>query len=244
VKIITLPRKKDWKPRKECVSGKKDKVIESKDRTREGGDIVSVEYVEKVYNRYSGFYDLIFGKVFNSGREMAPYLLDLFPQAELLEVGVGTGLSFPLLPKNISITAIDLSQKMLDKAEQRAASLGMNNVELIKMDATRLDFPDHTFDRVLAAYFVSTVPDPVAVVKEMKRVCRPGGSLVFLNHFRHENRLVGAFEKMISPLCYKIGFRTDLELKTLIRECDLEIDVREKLGAFGLWSAVRCANRD
>jgi phosphatidylethanolamine/phosphatidyl-N-methylethanolamine N-methyltransferase len=204
---------------------------------------VSVEYVEKVYNRYSGVYDLIFGKVFNSGREMAPYLLDLFPGAALLEVGVGTGLSFPLLPKSIGITAVDLSQKMLDKAEERAESLGMQNVELIKMDATRLDFPDHGFDRVLAAYFVSTVPDPVAVVKEMKRVCRPGGYLVFLNHFRHDNRLVGSFEKLISPICYKIGFKTDLDLKMLVQECGLEIDVLEKIGAFGLWTAVRCINR-
>jgi phosphatidylethanolamine/phosphatidyl-N-methylethanolamine N-methyltransferase len=213
------------------------------DRTAKEEMLVSVEYVEKVYNRYSGFYDLIFGKVFNSGREMAPYLLDLFPQAKLLDVGVGTGLSFPLMPKNISITGIDLSQKMLHKAEERAKSLRMQNVELIKMDATRLEFPDHSFDRVLAAYFVSTVPDPVAVVKEMQRVCKPGGYLVFLNHFRHDNFLVGTFEKIISPLCYKVGFQTDLELDMLVRECELEIDVREKVGAFGLWSAVRCVNQ-
>jgi phosphatidylethanolamine/phosphatidyl-N-methylethanolamine N-methyltransferase len=213
-------------------------ITESKE-----GQRVTVEYVEKVYNRYSSFYDLVFGKVFHSGREMAPALLDLFPGARLLEVGVGTGLSFPLLPRNIKITAVDLSQKMLDRAEERAESLGLRNIELIKMDATNLEFPDHTFDRVLAAYFVSTVPDPVKVVTEMKRVCKPGGYLVFMNHFQSENKFFSPFEKAVSPLFYRLGFRTDLSLNRLAGDCDLEIETREKIGFMGNWTAVRCLVR-
>jgi len=201
---------------------------------------VTVEYVEKVYNRYSSFYDVVFGKIFHSGREMAPVLLDLFPGARLLEVGVGTGLSLPLLPRNIGITAIDLSQKMLDRAKKRAASLALRNIELIKMDATRLDFPDQTFDRVLAAYFVSTVPDPVKVVLEMKRVCKPGGLLVFMNHFQSDNKLMNPFEKAVSPVFYRVGFRTDLNLNDLMRDCGLEVETCEKVGFLGNWKAVRC----
>lgn len=201
---------------------------------------MSVEYVEKVYNRYSSIYDLVFGKVFHSGREMAPVLLDLFPGAQLLEVGVGTGLSFPLLPRNIQITAVDLSQKMLDVAKKRVQSLALRNVELIKMDATNLNFPDRSFDRVLAAYFVSTVPDPVKVVLEMKRVCKPGGLLVFMNHFQSDNRLTAPFEKAVSPLFYRLGFRTDLNLNRLMEQCGLEIETREKVGFLNNWTAVRC----
>ena len=201
---------------------------------------MTVEYVEKVYNRYSSFYDVVFGKIFHSGREMAPDLLDLFPGARLLEVGVGTGLSLPLLPRNIAITAIDLSQKMLDRAKKRAASLALRNIELIKMDATRLDFPDQTFDRVLAAYFVSTVPDPVKVVLEMKRVCKPGGLLVFMNHFQSDNKLMNPFEKAVSPVFYRVGFRTDLNLNDLMRDCGLEVETCEKVGFLGNWKAVRC----
>ncbi len=201
---------------------------------------MSVEYVEKVYNRYSSVYDLVFGKVFHSGREMAPVLLDLFPGAQLLEVGVGTGLSFPLLPRNIQITAVDLSQKMLDRAKKRAQSLALRNIDLIKMDATNLNFPDHSFDRVLAAYFVSTVPNPIKVVLEMKRVCKPGGLLVFMNHFQSDNRLTAPFEKAVSPLFYRLGFRTDLNLNRLMEKCDLEIETREKVGFLGNWTAVRC----
>ncbi|MFQ5740348.1 MAG: class I SAM-dependent methyltransferase [Acidobacteriota bacterium] len=203
---------------------------------------MSVEYVEKVYNRYSSVYDLIFGKVFQSGREMAPGWLDLFPGAKLLEVGVGTGLSLPMLPGNIDITGIDLSQKMLDRAKNRVGDLGLENVELIKMDATRLDFPDNTFDRVLAAYFISTVPAPVRVVEEMKRVCRPGGYLVFLNHFLGENPVMRVAGRAFSPLFYRIGFRTNLDLKVLMKAVNLEIEIQEDIDFMGHWKAVRCVN--
>src|ERR1041384_4600835 len=90
---------------------------------------MSVEYMERVYNRYSKVYDFLFGKVFQSGRELGPELLDLFPGAKLLEVGVGTGLSLPLLPRHGEITGIDLSQKMLDQAKKRAETLGLKKLQ-------------------------------------------------------------------------------------------------------------------
>jgi phosphatidylethanolamine/phosphatidyl-N-methylethanolamine N-methyltransferase len=203
---------------------------------------MSVPYIERVYNAYAGVYDLVFGKVFQSGREMAPALLNVFPGAKLLEVGIGTGLSLPLLSKNIDITGIDLSQKMLDYAEKRVKNLNLKNVRLVKMDATKLEFPDNSFDRVLAAYFISTVPDPVAVVEEMKRVCRPGGYLVFLNHFQSDNGFVGVCEKIISPLFYRVGFRTDLNLHKLFRDTDLPIETLERIDFLGHWKAIRCIN--
>ncbi len=203
---------------------------------------MSVEYVEKIYNRYSSVYDVIFGRVFQSGREMAPGLLELSPGADLLEVGVGTGLSLATLPRNISITGIDLSQKMLNKAEKRIVDLRLENTRLIRMDATRLDFPDNSFDRVLAAYFISTVPDPVAVVGEMKRVCRPNGYLVFLNHFLNEKPPIAFLEKALSPMFYHLGFYTDLDLDELMRSTNLEVEVKEDIDFMGHWKAVRCVN--
>lgn len=204
---------------------------------------MSVEHVEKVYNTYSSVYDLIFGPVFSSGREMAPDLLNLFPGARLLEVGAGTGLSIAEMPRNVEITGIDLSQKMLDKAHKRMAHLGRADVHLHKMDATRLEFADNSFDRVLAAYFVSTVPDPIQVVLEMKRVCKPGGIILIMNHFTYDLPLVGALERFFSPLCYRIGFRTDLSAEPLMEECGLEVDRMEKIDFLGHWKAVRCFNR-
>ncbi len=201
-----------------------------------------VEYVEKVYNKQANFYDLFFGRLF-PGRERASELLKLFPGAKLLEVGVGTGLTLPKLPKNVEITGIDLSQKMLAKAQKRVAKLGLDNVKLIRMDATKLDFPDNSFDRVLAAFIVSVVPEPILLVEEMKRVCRPGGYILMANHFLSEHRIKAFVERLASPLCYRIGFNTDLDLEKLLRDTHLEIDFEENSDAIGHWKAVRCINR-
>jgi phosphatidylethanolamine/phosphatidyl-N-methylethanolamine N-methyltransferase len=184
-------------------------------------------------------YDLVFGKVFHNGRVMAPKLLHLFPGAQLLEVGVGTGMTLPLLPRNVEITGIDLSQKMLAKAQQRVKKLGYRHVRLLKMDATKLDFPDNSFDRVLAAYFISTVPDPVTVVRELVRVCKPGGYLLFLNHFHSETPVKRYIEKVISPVCYRIGFKTDLDLHRLMEKAGLQIESIEPIDS-GHWKAVSC----
>lgn len=204
---------------------------------------MSVKHIESVYDSYAWIYDLLFGKVFQSGRERAPVLLKLFPGAKLLEVGVGTGLSLPDCARNVEFTGIDLSQKMLDRAHVRVQELRLRNVQLRKMDATTLEFPDNSFDRVLAAYFISTVPDPIRVVQEMKRVCRPGGYVVFLNHFHSDNGLVRVFEKVLSPLFYRVGFKTDLDLGDLMDNSGLEVDCIENIDFLGHWKAVRCCIR-
>ena len=203
---------------------------------------MTVEYVERVYNRQANIYDLLFGRVF-PGRERASELLKLFPGAQLLEVGVGTGLNLPILPGNVKITGIDLSQKMLDKAHKRVAKHGLDNVELIRMDATKLDFPDNSFDRVLAAFIVSVVPDPIPLLEEMKRVCRPGGYILMANHFLSDYPIKAFFERLASPLFYRIGFNTDLDLKKLIQDAYLDVDFEEDSDAIGHWKTVRCLNQ-
>ena len=106
---------------------------------------------------------------------------------------------------------------MLQKARERSKELGLTNVTLGLMDASNLDFPEDTFDHVLATYVISAVPDPVKTLFEMRRVCRPDGHLVILNHFRSENTILGAVEWMLAPVCTRIGFKTDLRLKPLRR---------------------------
>jgi len=205
---------------------------------------MAAPYVERFYSCVSAVYDLIYGRlqVFNSGRLRAPELLNLFPGARLLEVGVGTGLSIPSLPRNIEITAIDLSRKMLNRARRRLGALGRDDVRLYRMDATRLDFAENSFDRVLAAYFISAVPDPIKAVLEMKRVCKPGGSLLFLNHFHSSSGLLRFLERVLSPLFCLVGFRTDLDLEELMTAAGLQVDRVEKIDWFGHWKAVRCIN--
>ena len=203
---------------------------------------MTMQYVEKCYDFWATTYDFFFKKVFAGGRELAPSLLDLAPGHQLLEIGVGTGLSLPLLPRNIEITGVDVSQGMLDRAAQRVADLKMTHVNLKKMDATKLDFPDASFDRVLAAYVISVVPDPVAVVHEMMRVCKPGGYLLIINHFCAEHFFGRIFDKLISPLTYRVGFNTNLDLHKLFADSGLKIDVLQRVDFMGNWKAVRCVN--
>jgi phosphatidylethanolamine/phosphatidyl-N-methylethanolamine N-methyltransferase len=201
------------------------------------------DHIEKVYSRYAKIYDLVWGRVWTHGREVGLQLLDLSPGDKVLEIGVGTGLSLPTVSRGVEITGIDLSEAMLRKAQQRVEESGCrNNVRLLKMDATRLEFPDNTFDRVYAAYFISTVPSPVDVLREMKRVCRPGGYVVLINHFASEHPVLRALERAVSPLCTRLGFRTDLNLPDLMAQAGLTIDSIERTDLFGQWRAVRCCN--
>ena len=115
-------------------------------------------------------------------------------------------------------------------------------MNLVKMDASDLEFEDDSFDAVLAAYVISTVSDPVGVVEEMKRVCKSNGSILFLNHFRSHNKVMGKAERMLSPLFWRLGFQTDLDLPELLRKTGLTAEIRSKVDFMGLWTAVRCTN--
>lgn len=203
---------------------------------------MNLESVEKVYSNYSGVYDLIFGKIFESGREIGLELLDIRKDDNILEVGVGTGLSLPFYPRYCRIVGIDLSAKMLKEAEKKIKESKLSNVRIHKMDATNMEFEDNAFDAVMAAYFISTVPDPVKAVNEIKRVCKKGGKIIFLNHFMSKNKFVSGIEKRISPVCCKLGFRTDLDLYDLLDKTGLRINKKEKVNFFNYWKAVQCIN--
>ncbi len=125
---------------------------------RLGDVMVGTAYIEWVYNFYAGVYDVVFERFFAAGRRRAVAVVDPRPGERILEVGVGTGACISLFPKNIHFTGIDLSQGMLDEAHEKSKKEGWNHVRLLKMDATKLDFPDDSFDAVLAAYFITTVP--------------------------------------------------------------------------------------
>jgi len=199
--------------------------------------------VERVYSTYAGVYDHIFGKIFHEGRESAVRSLCVSPGERILEVGVGTGLALPLYPPGCTVVGIDLSAAMLDKARQRVEAHGLTNVELHRMDAGQMDFPDDSFDTVMAAYVVTAVPDYRKVVTEMIRVCRPSGRIIMLNHFTNGNKLIAAVEKVISPLCKHLGFRTDLSLKTVLEGTSLHVARKEHVNPLRFWYLVECENR-
>jgi phosphatidylethanolamine/phosphatidyl-N-methylethanolamine N-methyltransferase len=199
--------------------------------------------VERAYELYAPVYDFIFDWIFAPGRAAAIKQCDLQPNETVLEVGIGTGLNLPLYPATCRLTGIDLSSEMLDKAVERVQDLVMPNVILKVMDATSMDFGDNEFDKALATYTISAVPDPVAVLHEMRRVVKPGGTLVILNHFRSERRVTGHFEDLVAPLCTRLGWKSNLSMKPLLAQVGLTPELVQQVNMFHGWRLVKCVNR-
>ena len=204
--------------------------------------MMDYETINRAYAILSPVYDFLFDKIFYPGRVAAIILLEIQPGNRVLEVGVGTGLNLPLYSRDCNVTGIDISKEMLRKAEERVLTLGMVNAKLMVMDGSKLAFPDDSFDRVIATYVISAVPDPVKTLLEMRRVCRPNGHLVILNHFRSENPILGAVEWMLAPVCTRIGFKTDLKLKPLLEKAALSPDQMHRINVMMMngWRLVRC----
>lgn len=203
---------------------------------------INRDQTERVYSNYAVVYDRVFGRVFQASRETVVRNLKVDPGERVLEVGVGTGLCLPLYPPHCDITAIDLSDAMLAKAQERVAELGLTNVKLLRMDAGEMDFADSSFDLVIAAYVVTAVPDYRKLMKEMVRVSRPGGRLILLNHFTQDSPIIAAVEKAISPICARIGFRTDLSVDEVIDGWPLIKERDERVKPLGMWHVVECVN--
>ena len=164
--------------------------------------------------------------------------MDIQPGERVLEVGVGTGINLSLYPKHCSVTGIDFNESMLEIARERAERKDSRNVRLLQMDAADLKFADNAFDIVYAPYLISVVPDPVRVAHEMRRVCRPGGRVILLNHFLSPNLFLSRIERLISPFTIHIGFKADLDLPAFLTQAEMQPQSIEKVNFPKIWSLV------
>jgi phosphatidylethanolamine/phosphatidyl-N-methylethanolamine N-methyltransferase len=202
--------------------------------------VVENDFVERVYEKLASVYDLVFGPTLHPGRLEAISQMNIRPRDSVLEVGVGTGINLSLYPSTCQVTGIDLSTSMLEKAHERIIDKGLRNCQVTAMDAAAMTFPDESFDIVYAPYLISVVPDPVKVAQEMRRVCRRGGRIVILNHFKSQNRILSRIETAISPLTVHIGFKSDLDLDGFLTQANLTPQSIAKVNLFKMWTLATC----
>lgn len=198
--------------------------------------------IKRIYRNYSSVYDLLFKGFFHPRQKKAIHDLNIQSGSRILDVGIGTGLSLPLYPKESEVIGIDLSVDMLKQAAKKVEKLGMNHVSLMEMDACQLAFPENSFDYVIATHIISVVPEPYRVIDEMRRVCKPDGQLVIVNHFVSSHPVIGLVEKKCDPFFRKLGWRLDMSLEDLVAESNLDIIRTSKLNKIDLWKIVHANN--
>ena len=199
--------------------------------------------VEKAYGRWAPVYDLVFGKVFDAGRQSTIAETDRIG-GRILDVGVGTGLSLSDYSRTTKICGVDISEPMLRKAQQRIRALGLRNVEtLAVMDAKNLAFPNAFFDAVVAQYVVTAVPDPEATLNDFIRVLKPGGELILVNHIGAETGARRIFELAFAPLARRLGWRPEFPWARLVNWAaghdNISLIERRPMPPLGHFSLIR-----
>jgi phosphatidylethanolamine/phosphatidyl-N-methylethanolamine N-methyltransferase len=195
---------------------------------------MELDAVRNSYARWAPVYDATFGKITNQGRRAAVAHINA-RGGDVLEVGVGTGLSLEHYGPHLRVTGVDYSPAMLRKARERVARLELVHVAALRrMDARKLGFPDGSFDTVAAMHVLSVVPEPERVMAEIARVLRPGGQVVITNHFKHERGVWAGLARAAAPLERVLGWHSDFEIETVLREASLNVVDRRDLPPMGM----------
>ena len=205
--------------------------------------VLKSPHESKIYSEFSHLYDKIFSRFFCKRITSVITSLNIRPGAKVLEVGVGTGLSLAAYPTHCEVTGIDLAPEMLERAKQKAAENGWRHFRLLQMDALNLDFPDNAFDYVTSFHVISVVPDPVRMMQEIHRVCKPGGTVVIINHFRTTKPVLGPLIGALDPLTRRLGWSASLRLSEAFDSVPVRIEKRFKTSPFSLFTVVLAQNQ-
>lgn len=205
--------------------------------------VIRNPHESKIYSRFSHFYDRIFTHLFSERITNVIQSLNIRPGSKVLEVGVGTGLSMAAYPLHCEVTGIDLAPDMLGRAREKAIDNGWCHIELMEMDALNLEFPDNSFDYVTSFHVISVVPDPIRMMNEIHRVCKPEGKVVIINHFRTTKPVIGPIVGALDPLTRRLGWSASLRLKQAFDGVPIRIEKRFKTSPLSLFTVVVAENQ-
>ncbi len=204
---------------------------------------LDADAVRAAYRRWAAVYDLVFGAISSGGRRRAVTLVNQLPGERVLEVGVGTGLALPHYGREKHITGIDLSREMLQRARERVVEQRLGNVDaLLELDAEDTGFPEASFDIAVAMYVASVVPHPRELLAEMRRVVRPGGHILFINHFAAQSGPRWWVERAMAPASHALGWHPDFSLDALLAVPDLAKAKLTGVPPCGLFTLVHLPN--
>lgn len=200
---------------------------------------MQLESILKSYERYAPVYDQTFGWLLSyRGRTMAAGVTNHRP-GRVLEVGVGTGISLSYYRREHQVHGIDISPHMLERARRRVSRMRLAHVSHLEiMDAREIQYPDNSFDAVVAAYVMSVVPEPARVISEIERVCKPGGDVIIVNHFAARKGMRRNLESLLAPLSNKLGWRPDMPVEEILQNTSLREVKRHRLPPLGLFTML------
>ena len=208
--------------------------------------ITEAQQVVSAYARWAPVYDLAFAAVMRAGRMAAAQAASRAAGAggRVVDIGVGTGLELPMFAPGIRLVGIDLSEAMLRRAKMRVGAEALRDVEgLLVMDATKLAFPDGAFDAAVVPYVLTVVPEPHRMMDEIRRVVRPGGEIVLVNHFGADRGPVALVEAWLGRRSASLGWHPQFSFAVLgdwiASTPDIELVERRKVAPAGLFTLVR-----
>jgi phosphatidylethanolamine/phosphatidyl-N-methylethanolamine N-methyltransferase len=208
----------------------------------QGLETTAQAHQSKLYYELSQVYDLVFARFFYPRIASVIRSLRIPPGARVLELGVGTGLSLGAYPRHCQVLGVDLAPDMLEHAQERIERNGWRHISVREMNALDLTLPDASFDYVMAFHVVSVVPDAARFMNEAQRVCKSGGTIVVINHFRSEKRLLAAIDRRMEPVTRRCGWHT-LSRRDVFAEPTLQIVRVSKTSRRSLFTIVVARNQ-
>jgi phosphatidylethanolamine/phosphatidyl-N-methylethanolamine N-methyltransferase len=199
--------------------------------------------IQKIYSRYSCFYDIIFSQFFYPRIRLGLEKIGIKNGDRIIEVGVGTGLSLSLYPQSCKVVGIDITRKMLEKAKAKKEKFGFNHVDLFEMDGENICFDDNSFDHAVLPFVASVVPSVEQLMSEVKRVTKKGGKIIIINHLSSKLSFISSMEKLLTPVFMKLGWRTGLSVDTFSNHCNLHIEEVLKKYRLDPWFILHATNR-